>query len=258
MSDEFLRNIITEKRRIYTALARKEPGIEKPKPSILDLIIENVVETDAMTDKEIVADMIALFVGFYDAVLGIFSFITLMLAMHPESQKKVRDEVMSVLGIDDDVVEGNIKKLRYTSMVIKEALRMFPVGPLLAREVTDDLQIDKYTLPKGATVAMLPLLTHRLKEHWDEPDKFIPERFLPENCKDRHPFAYVPFSGGSRTCPASKFGTSCLKVMVAHFIRNYQLRTKMKLENLRLTTHISIRSLDGFKVSISKIEQTRL
>ncbi|KAK0171485.1 hypothetical protein PV327_011222 [Microctonus hyperodae] len=100
----------------------------------------------------------------------------------------------------------------------------------------------------------MAILTHKSKTHWDEPNKFIPERFLPENSKARHPYAFVPFSGGSRSCPGGKFGMSCLKVMIAQLIRKYRFMTTMKFENMKLTTHISVRSLDGYKISIQKID----
>ncbi|KAK0071058.1 hypothetical protein PV325_013592 [Microctonus aethiopoides] len=138
-------------------------------------------------------------------------------------------------------------------MVIKEVIRLFPIGPFLPREVTDDLKLDEYTLPKGATVIITPFLAHRLEEYWDKPNSFIPERFLPENSKDRHPFAFIPFSGGPRSCPGSKFGMACLKIMIVHFIRKYQLSTTMEFDKIKLKTHISVRSIDGYKVSMKKI-----
>ncbi|KAK0177609.1 hypothetical protein PV328_001645 [Microctonus aethiopoides] len=253
---KFISKIIKEKKSLYMALERGESGAEKPKPSILDLLIENVIVTHAMDDQEILHDMLTLFFGFYDTVLGVFSFTILMLAMHPDLQKKVREEVISVAGETNDIISGNIEAMKYIEMVIKETIRLFPVGPFLPRTATDDLQLDKYILPKGSTVLMIPIITHRSTEHWKEPDKFIPERFLPENSIGRHPFAFVPFSGGSRSCPGGKFGMSCLKVMIAQLIRKYQFMTTMELENMKLTTQVSIRSQDGYKVSIQKIKQS--
>ncbi|KAK0159310.1 hypothetical protein PV328_010200 [Microctonus aethiopoides] len=87
---------------------------------------------------------------------------------------------------------------------------------------------------------MLPFVTHRSMEYWDEPEKFIPERFLPENSRNRHPYAYLPFSAGSRRCAGTKFAKACLKVMIVHCIRNYQFKTTMTLESIKLKTHISL------------------
>ncbi|KAK0097429.1 hypothetical protein PV326_001892 [Microctonus aethiopoides] len=233
--------IVNEKRKLYEALARNEPDIKKPKPSMLDLLMEHVVKTNVMNDKEIISEANTLFLGFFDTVLGVYAF------------EKVREEIITVFGIDRDVMREDLKKLKYLDMVIKEVLRLFPAGPFLPREVTDDLELDEYTLPKGAMIIMMPILTHRSEEYWDKPDCFIPERFLPENSKDRHPFAFIPFSCGPRSCPGSKFGLACLKVMIVHFIRKYQLSTTMEFDKIKLKTHISIGSVDGYKVSIEKI-----
>ncbi|KAK0073764.1 hypothetical protein PV326_013084, partial [Microctonus aethiopoides] len=253
IGQNFVQKIIIEKKKLYEALARGDPDVKKPKPSILDLLMEHVVETNAMNEEEIMSEATTLFIGFYDTVLGIYSFSILMLAMHPEQQNKVREEVMAVFETDRDVMEEDLRKLKHTEMVIKEVIRLFPIGPLMPREVTDDLKLDEYTLPKGATVCMMPFLTHRLEEYWDKPNSFIPERFLPENSRDRHPFAYIPFSSGPRSCPGSKFGMACLKIMIVHFIRNYQFSTTMELDKIKLKTHLSIQSIDGYKVSMKKI-----
>ncbi|KAK0072666.1 hypothetical protein PV326_014222, partial [Microctonus aethiopoides] len=102
VAQDFFQKIIIEKRKLYEALARGDPNVKKPKPSILDLLIEHVVETNAMNEEEIISEAATLFIGFYDTVLGIYSFLILMLAMHPEQQKKVREEVMTVFETDRD------------------------------------------------------------------------------------------------------------------------------------------------------------
>lgn len=86
-------------------------------------------------------------------------------------------------------------------MVIKESLRLFPIGPTIMREVIHDIKLkNDIVIPKGAGVMVVMYRTHRLTKYWTEPEKFIPERFLPELCEKRHPFAYVPFSFGPRSC----------------------------------------------------------
>nr|UEN71158.1 cytochrome P450 4AV17 [Meteorus pulchricornis] len=138
---QYIRKLIREKRELHVKLERGDSSVNKPEPSILDIWMEDIVITNEATDDEILYEMIALFVGFHDTIIGVFSFIILTLAMHPDIQEKVRDEVISVIGSDAVVTEENVGKLKYIRMVILETMRLFPAGPLILRSVTNDVKI---------------------------------------------------------------------------------------------------------------------
>ena len=79
--------------------------------------------------------------------------------------------------------------------------------------------LDGYAIPKGTTVAMFPTALHWNPDVWPDPMKFDPDRFLPENADGRHPFAYIPFSGGIRNCIGERIRHHCTKNCPQRIIR---------------------------------------
>lgn len=62
------------------------------------------------------------------------------------------------------------------------------------------LFLDGFTIPEKCCIAVNIFQNHRNPKYFPNPEKFDPDRFLPENCTNRHPYAYVPFSAGLRNC----------------------------------------------------------
>lgn len=84
---------------------------------------------------------------------------------------------------------------------IKETLRLYPSVGLISRYIDEDTKLKSGLIaPKSALLIIPIVFVHRNPEIYPEPDKFDPDRFLPENCQNRHPFAYIPFSAGPRNC----------------------------------------------------------
>ncbi len=61
------------------------------------------------------------------------------------------------------------------------------------------------TIPKGATVLVMPWILHRHQRLWDRPDEFVPERFLPGARESIERYQYLPFGAGPRVCIGQYF-----------------------------------------------------
>jgi len=58
----------------------------------------------------------------------------------------------------------------------------------------------QYTIPAGVTIYVQMYCLHRNPDCYPNPEEFNPDNFLPERARERHPYAYIPFSAGPRNC----------------------------------------------------------
>lgn len=149
-----------------------------------------------------------------------------LLALYPEIQEKLFQEIRSVLpGQNDDVTKEDINNMPYLDAFLKEAFRFFPVVPVVTRLLKKDIEIgvcvsvcvpiasydvtvmsfffftDNISIPAGTEVLMDIWHMHRNKNNWKfDANKFNPENFFPENALPRSTYAYIPFSAGPRVC----------------------------------------------------------
>ncbi|XP_038217441.1 cytochrome P450 4V2-like [Zerene cesonia] len=203
--------------------------------------------------KEIKLETFALFTTSQEASAKIASGVLLFLAHLPEWQKLIYDEIVHVLGPEEeDISEEQLKKLQYLDMVYKEVLRYLSIAALIQRTVEETITIKKgtITLPPG-TVVVIPIHDlHRDTRFWEDPHMVKPERFLPENIKNRDPNAFVPFSLGAMDCLGRVYATTLIKTIVVRVLRHVELSAEGKLEDLDLHVAISVKFAKGYNLRV--------
>ncbi|MEQ9367255.1 MAG: cytochrome P450, partial [Leptospirales bacterium] len=150
-----------------------------------------------LTDQELLDQIKTMLVAGHESPANCLIWALHLLSQNPGAAEKLYAEVEEVLG-DRTPTFADLPKLRYCSMVLDESMRLYPPAWLVEREPIQDDEIGGYYIQAGARVTLFMHGVHRLPGLWDEPETFNPERFSEEASKDRHRFAWFPFSGGPR------------------------------------------------------------
>lgn len=114
----------------------------------------------------------------------------------------------------------DVERLKFTRAVVDETLRLYPPAFLIVREAIGPDVVAGIKMAPHDAMLIAPWLLHRHEKLWDQPNAFIPARFLPGAAPpDR--FAYLPFGVGPRICIGAHFAlveaTLALAKIVGHF-----------------------------------------
>jgi cytochrome P450 family 4 subfamily V len=242
--------------------------------AFLDLLMHQHLVENTMTLEDIREEVDTFMFAGHDTTAVNITWALYLLGLNEEIQDKVRAELDEVFADADqdeyevpdydgsfhlherlyvaDVTNEQLAQMKYLELVIKETLRMFPSIPYVARQITEDIVIGgKYLVPEGSTCVVFIHALHNNPKVYENPEKFDPERFLPEKVSKRHPFAYLPFSAGPRNCIGQKYGKMEVKVILAKIIRNYYVKTVQERDKLRLVGELVLRSIDGVYVKLT-------
>lgn len=115
------------------------------------------------TETVIKEQIETLFMAGSDTSALTVSFTILMLAMHPEIQAELFNELRSGYDAQDEVTTyDQLGRLPFLDCCIKESMRLFPVASLIGRMATTDIQVSNCVIPKGAIIALSILTLHRV------------------------------------------------------------------------------------------------
>ncbi|GAA0345321.1 cytochrome P450 [Streptomyces blastmyceticus] len=147
-----------------------------------------------------------------------------LLGRHPEVAERVADELDRVLGDRAAPEYADLRRLTYLDMVLKESMRLYPPGPYGARETAEALVLGDYEIPAGATVFYPFWAVHMNPDHWPEPEKFVPERFTPQEAAKRPRLAYIPFGIGPRSCEGAGLAMVKAELVLAVLLKRFRFR----------------------------------
>ncbi|KAH7886506.1 cytochrome P450 [Phlebopus sp. FC_14] len=176
--------------------------------------------------EEILMNLGAVVIQGSDTSSATLQNLVLCLVAFPEAQRKARQEIDNVIGVNRTPNPADIQDLPYTRALIEECSRFHSVGPLgLPHAMTKDEVVDGVLIPKNAIVFMNIWGMFHDPRYFDRPNDFMPERFLlnqfgikPGVEDDAGRRANLMFGGGRRICPGVAFARASLEINAMNFI----------------------------------------
>ncbi|RYG66948.1 cytochrome P450 [bacterium] len=203
------------------SLIRERREKQEPHNDLLQLLLDaRDPETgEGMSDRQLMDEALTLLAAGHETTADALAWSFALLAQNPEKREALEAEARTLNGQEPQFED--MARLPYSRMVFEEALRLYPPVWVMTREAKNDDEIAGFPVAARSTIMVPAFLTHRHPEFWPDPEKFEPERFLPEVADTRPRFAYFPFGGGPRLCLGQNYalmeGQIVLSMVAARF-----------------------------------------
>ncbi|KAL0349123.1 UNVERIFIED_CONTAM: cytochrome [Sesamum angustifolium] len=206
---------------------------------ILDLLIQ--LREDRSSSVQIDWDhvkgvLMNVFVGGTETSAVTITWAMTALIKNSKVLKKVQQEIRTLVEKKGSVDEDDIPKLSYFKAVVKETLRLYPPAPLsLPRLTTEACVVDGYQVEPDTIVYVNVWAISRDPDFWENPNEFLPERFLNTGVEFKgQDFGFLPFGTGRRVCPGIALGIAEVEVALANLLYSFdwELPTGMVEEDV--------------------------
>jgi len=203
-----------------------------------------------MTDAQLRDEVMTLFLAGHETTALVLSWSWYLLATHPEVEKKFHAELDEVLNGRRPEV-SDLPRLKYTEMIAKESMRLYPPAYAVGREAIEECEIGGFRVPRGTQIFAFQWATHRDERYFDRPEEFEPDRWTVEFSEQLPKYAYFPFGGGPRQCIGNYFAMMEIVLVLATIGRRLTLSLAQD-QTVELWPAMSLRPKNGIKVVIAE------
>jgi cytochrome P450 len=236
---------------IYRIIGQRRANGNQEQGDLLSMLLQAHDEDGSqMTDKQLRDEVITLFLAGQETTALTLTWAWYLLAQHPEAEARLWQELDEVLaGRTPEATD--VPQLKFTEMVAKESMRLYPPAYVVGREAVEACEIGGYQVPPGMQVFMPTWVVHRDSRFFDAPKEFKPERWTPEFISNLPRYAYFPFGGGPRVCIGNSFAMMEIVLLLATVAQRFRLNLVSK-HPVELQPAMSLRPRNGIRMKIEK------
>ena len=236
---------IVEERQVLIA---RDPA-SAPDDLLTALLRASDPETGVgLSTEDVIANLLTFIVAGHETTARALAWTLYLLSQSPDWRARAEAEAANASPDPADWLD----EMHTIRAVFEEAMRLYPPAPVLTRQAQEDDHLGDVRVPKGALVIIAPWILHRHKLLWNQPEAFMPERFLPGARDDVDRFAYLPFGGGARVCIAARFAMLEAVIVLATILRRARL-TLVAGQEPRPVQRITLRPRDRLAMQVRAI-----
>ncbi|XP_064644431.1 cytochrome P450 10-like [Lineus longissimus] len=187
----------------------------------------SLMGSEKLSEAQVHGILSDLFTAGFDSVSGALSFLLYNMARHPEKQQRLYEELITVIPSDGTITEQTLAKMHYLKSCLKESFRLnFPIEGGTTRILNCPMTLAGYNVPKGTIIATNNQTICRDDMYFDQPDEFIPERWLKDGSATLRPpprFAMLPFGYGPRMCIGRRFAEQAIYLALIKITKKFTL-----------------------------------
>lgn len=209
--------IIEKKRRARAAGAASTPGA---RGDLLDMLMDAVDEDTGarLDDQELFDEAMTLFLAGHETTSNLLSWTFALLGDNPQVDEALAAELQALAPGPESAMRAPL-----LGRVISESLRTRPPVWTVDRVAVQDDTLAGFLIPKGTVALVSPWVMHRHPRYWPDPERFDPDRFLPENEDKRHKLAFIPFIAGQRKCIGDQFALMEARIALSTWLRRFRV-----------------------------------
>ncbi|XP_060180430.1 5-OH-xanthotoxin synthase-like [Lycium barbarum] len=226
----------------YEVLIEQHQDPNRPKSmegDIVDLLLQLKKEKSTpinLTLEDIKGLLMNVLIAGSDTSAAAIVWAMTALMKNPKVMKKVQEEIRTSIGNKGIVNEDDIQNMSYLKAVIKETFRLYPPVPLLVPRVSmDKSTLEGYEIQPGTIIHVNSWAIARDPEIWENPEEFIPERFLNNDIDFKgQDYELIPFGAGRRGCPGITLGVASTELALSNLLYafDWELPCGMKKEDI--------------------------
>ncbi|WP_343613720.1 cytochrome P450 [Flavobacterium sp.] len=242
-------NLAAENNKIIREIIESRNASNEEFNDLLNMLMETRYEDtgEGMSMQQLIDEIKVLFIAGHETTANALTFTLHFLGRYPEIQQKIFDEIREIESHTDNVIE-QLQKMTYTNAVLNESMRLYPPAWITDRENVEDDSLAGFKIKKNTLIGISFYELHRNPKYWDNPDQFIPERFLGEQKKKSMQYFY-PFGAGPRMCIGTGFAIYEMCLAISQIVKKYEIKTKN--ETVKFNPLVTLKPVN-IEVSFSK------